>query len=177
MIGRRRPRISLCMIVRNEAQNLPGCLAPVHDLVDEIIVVDTGSTDRTPEIAREWGAQVFDFCWIDDFSAARNESLRHATGDYILWLDADDRLDSENVRRLESLLDSLTDSRRAYVFRTVCESRLRHRRGGRDYPPKIVPGSRPTPVAVSRSRTDHVQPGATRIRNTLVRRQHSASGL
>ncbi len=66
--------------------------------------------------------RVFDFCWTDDFSAARNESLRHARGDYILWLDADDRLDAENVRRLATLLESLCDERRAYVFRTVCDA-------------------------------------------------------
>ena len=67
------------MIVRNEEDNLPHCLESVQGLFDEIVVVDTGSTDRTKEIAREFGAKVFDFAWVDDFAAARNESLARAT--------------------------------------------------------------------------------------------------
>lgn len=85
-------RVSLCMIVKDEEEALPGCLESVRGLVDEIIVVDTGSKDRTPEIAKKYGAKVFSFRWINDFAAARNESLRHATGDYIFWLDVDDRV-------------------------------------------------------------------------------------
>lgn len=81
-----RMRVSLCMIARNEAHSLPTCVASVADLVDEIIVVDTGSADDTREVAGQMGAKVHDFDWIDDFAAARNESLRHATGDWILWL-------------------------------------------------------------------------------------------
>lgn len=87
-----RQRLSLCMIVKNEERHLPGCLASVRDLVDEIVVVDTGSSDRTIEIAESFGAKVYHFQWIDDFAAARNESLRHATGDWILYLDADERI-------------------------------------------------------------------------------------
>ena len=78
------------MIVRDEEENLPHCLESVRGLFDEIVVVDTGSVDRTKEIAREFGAKVFDFVWVDDFAAARNEALAHATGDYAFWLDADD---------------------------------------------------------------------------------------
>ena len=85
------------MIVRNEERFLPGCLESVRGLVDEIIVVDTGSTDRTAEIARSFGARVFDFEWRDDFSAARNESLRHAGSDWILYLDADERIDCGGI--------------------------------------------------------------------------------
>ncbi len=96
-------RLSLCMIVRNEAKNLPLCIHSVKSVMDEIIVVDTGSTDGTKEIARQLGADVFDFPWCDDFSAARNESIKHATGDYILWLDADDRVDTPEVRKLSLL--------------------------------------------------------------------------
>jgi tetratricopeptide (TPR) repeat protein len=91
------------MIVRNEEQNLPLCLKPIRSLVDEVIVVDTGSTDGTRRVAAECGARVFDFKWIDDFSAARNESLRHATGDWVLWLDGDDRLDAESQACLADL--------------------------------------------------------------------------
>ena len=68
-------KVSLTMIVKNEQENLPRCLASVEGIFDEIIVVDTGSADRAREIAREFGAKVFDFAWIDDFAAARNEAL------------------------------------------------------------------------------------------------------
>lgn len=86
-------KISLCMIVKDEQKWLPGCLESVRGFVDEIVVVDTGSSDQTVAIARSFGAEVFHYRWNDDFSQARNESLRHATGDWILFLDADERLD------------------------------------------------------------------------------------
>ncbi len=113
-------RVSLTMIVKNEEANLPDCLASVADLADEIIIVDTGSTDRTKEIAARYGACVFDFAWVDSFAAARNESLRHATRDYVLWMDADDRLDDENRDRLRTLLAGLTDSTVAFVMKCLC---------------------------------------------------------
>jgi tetratricopeptide (TPR) repeat protein len=115
------PRISLCLIVRNEAHQLEACLAPVVKLVDEVIVVDTGSTDATREVAARYATRVVPFSWCDDFSAARNESLRHATGDWIFWLDADDRIDAENLARLESLLKNL-DPRSVYFMDTICLS-------------------------------------------------------
>ncbi len=80
------------MIVRNESAGLPGTLAAARPWVDEIVVVDTGSTDGTREVARSHGARVVEWAWRDDFAAARNESLRHATGDWILVLDADEVL-------------------------------------------------------------------------------------
>ncbi|MBC7084270.1 MAG: glycosyltransferase [Firmicutes bacterium] len=86
-------QISLCMIVKNEEEFLPGCLDSVKGVVDEIIIVDTGSTDRTVEIARQYGAKVYHYEWNDDFAAARNESLKHATCGWILVLDADERLE------------------------------------------------------------------------------------
>ncbi|KEO84072.1 hypothetical protein EL26_06305 [Tumebacillus flagellatus] len=81
------------MIVKNEEKVLPRCLESVKGLVEEIIIVDTGSTDRTVEIAKQFGAKVYHFEWIHDFSAARNFSLQQATGDYILVLDADEYLE------------------------------------------------------------------------------------
>jgi tetratricopeptide (TPR) repeat protein len=87
-----RPSISLTMIVRDEAADLPACLASVRPLVDEMIVVDTGSRDGTREVARDHGASVFEFAWRDDFAAARNFALDQATTDWALWLDADEVL-------------------------------------------------------------------------------------
>jgi glycosyltransferase involved in cell wall biosynthesis len=84
--------LSLCMIVKNESQNLPRCLASAKPHVDEIIVVDTGSEDDTPEIARQWGAKVSDFPWCDDFAAARNFSLSQVSSQWVLVLDADEEL-------------------------------------------------------------------------------------
>lgn len=104
--------ISLCMIVKNEEDVLARCLECVRDIADEIIIVDTGSTDRTREIAVQYTQKVFDYPWRDDFAAARNESFSHATGDFILWLDADDVLreeDRENWKMLKATLDPSVD--------------------------------------------------------------------
>lgn len=84
--------ISLCMIVRDEEEVLARCLESVKDLVEEIVVVDTGSTDRTVQIAREYTPHALSFPWIDDFSAARNFAFSQGTSDYLMWLDADDVL-------------------------------------------------------------------------------------
>lgn len=96
--------VAVCMIVRNEAHHLKACLQSVQGVVDEIVVVDTGSQDQTKAIAQQCGARVFDFVWQDDFAAARNESLRHATSDWILYLDADERLRSEDKQLFLHLL-------------------------------------------------------------------------
>ena len=103
--------ISLCMIVRDEEQTLARCLDSVSSLADEIIVTDTGSTDRTREIAARYG-KVVDFVWCDDFSAARNFSFAQATQEFILWLDADDvieQADRERFAALKAGLDGTTD--------------------------------------------------------------------
>ncbi len=109
------------MIVRDEESNLAECLATVVDLVGEVVVVDTGSTDRTREVAARFGARVFEFPWVDDFAAARNESIAHATGEWIFWLDADDRLDEEDRRRLGALFGELGQGEAdAYVMKCLC---------------------------------------------------------
>ena len=105
--AQRTARVSLTMIVKNQRENLPSCLASVEGIFDEIIIVDTGSTDRTKEIAREFGAKVFDFEWVDSFAAAMNEALSHATGDYAFWLDADDEVEPAERVRLLTLLAGL----------------------------------------------------------------------
>jgi GT2 family glycosyltransferase/tetratricopeptide (TPR) repeat protein len=89
---RAQAKISLCMIVKNEERVLANCLKSARPFFHEIIVVDTGSTDRTKEIAREFGVKLIESTWPDSFAEARNESLKHATGDWIFWLDADDVL-------------------------------------------------------------------------------------
>lgn len=95
--------ISLCMIVKNEETCIDAALHSVRDLVSEMIVVDTGSTDRTPQIARELGARVFQFTWCDDFSAARNFSLSHAREKWILCFDADEIIDQFDIPKIRSL--------------------------------------------------------------------------
>jgi len=96
-------KISFCMIVKNEEEVLHECLSSVKDLVDEIIIVDTGSTDRTKEIAFEYTDKVYDFEWIDDFSAARNFAFSKATMDYIFYMDADDVLSEEDREKFKKL--------------------------------------------------------------------------
>lgn len=100
-----RPLLSLCMIVKNEQAALPRCLDSVRGLADEVIVVDTGSTDATPEIAARYGAKVvsFDFRTVD-FAAARNHALAQASGQWILVLDADERLTPDGVPLIRELI-------------------------------------------------------------------------
>lgn len=112
-----REGVSLCMIVRNEEHHLPDCLRSASDLFQDMVIVDTGSTDGTRAVAESFGARVFDFPWPDSFGAARNESLRHARGKWIMWLDADDRLDEENRGHLAAVLDNLGDERDAYAIK------------------------------------------------------------
>jgi tetratricopeptide (TPR) repeat protein len=111
------PRVSLCIIAKNEEHRLAKCLSSVADLVDEIVVVDTGSTDGTRQIAAQHGAQVVDFPWCDDFAAARNESIRHATGEWILWLDCDHWIDEDNRERLRNLIAGLPNENVAYLMK------------------------------------------------------------
>jgi glycosyltransferase involved in cell wall biosynthesis len=101
-----RPLITLAMIVRNEEQTLPRCLESVRGAVDEIIVVDTGSSDNTVAVAKHYGAEVYHVAWCDDFAAARNESLRHAHGEWILYLDADEQLTPESAATIRQLVAS-----------------------------------------------------------------------
>lgn len=99
--------ISLCMIVKNEADVLRRCLVSVADLMDEIIIVDTGSTDRTKEIAAEFTDKIYDYKWQDDFAAARNYAFSKASMDYIYSADADEVVDYFNHRRFAELKQAL----------------------------------------------------------------------
>jgi len=111
--------ISLCIITKNEEKWLEQCINSVRDIVDGIIIVDTGSTDKTKEIAKKFcdmrvssrtrsqlTAKIFDFKWIDDFSAARNESIRHATKDWILMLDADEVIEQDDLTKIQDAIEN-----------------------------------------------------------------------
>ena len=100
--------ISLCMIVKNEEKLLARCLNSVKHLVDEIIIIDTGSTDKTKDIAYTFTDKVYDFNWINDFSAARNFAFSKATKDYQLWLDADDILIDKDQKLFLELKETLS---------------------------------------------------------------------
>ena len=97
------PSLSLCMIVRNEEQHLARCLESVKKIASQLVIVDTGSTDGTVSIAKNFGAEVHPFEWCQDFSAARNASLAPATGSWILVLDADEWLAEPNAERVGEL--------------------------------------------------------------------------
>lgn len=104
--------LSLCMIVKDEELVLERCLNSCKNLFDEIIIVDTGSTDKTIEIAKEFTNKVYNFTWCYDFSKARNFSISKATKDYIMWLDADDIIEERELEKLIKLknnMDNIVD--------------------------------------------------------------------
>lgn len=104
----RNIKISQCMIVKNEEKNIERALSWGKDIVWEQIVVDTGSSDRTAELAGRMGARLFHFDWIDDFAAAKNYAIEQAEGDWIVFLDADEYLSEEDVKKLPSILEKLS---------------------------------------------------------------------
>jgi tetratricopeptide (TPR) repeat protein len=114
------PTLSVCLIVKNEEAHLARCLASVRALADEIVVVDTGSTDRTVDVAHSFGARLFDLVWPDDFSAARNFAIAQAGGDWILSIDADESIAARDHGRIRDLLarqdlDVIVASQRHYL--------------------------------------------------------------
>jgi GT2 family glycosyltransferase/Flp pilus assembly protein TadD/SAM-dependent methyltransferase len=110
--------ISLCMIVKNEERHLAECLMSARPLVDEMIVVDTGSTDRSKGIATAFGAKVFDMEWAEDFAAARNFSLVKANAKWVLILDADERIASSDLGTLRKMVARHKKSRTAFRLTT-----------------------------------------------------------
>ena len=116
----KQPRLSLCMIVKDEERFLPACLESVRGLVDELIIVDTGSSDKTKEIAQRFinkvGGKLLDFVWINDFSAARNESLKHATGDWILVLDADEVIAHRDHETIQNAISQAVKDKTTTAF-------------------------------------------------------------
>ncbi|PKM50477.1 MAG: glycosyl transferase [Firmicutes bacterium HGW-Firmicutes-7] len=106
--------ISLCMIVRDEEKVLDRCLSSIMDVLDEIIVIDTGSKDKTIEIAKNYKAKIYHFSWDNNFASARNFAFSKATKDYILWLDADDILYPKELEKLADLKQALNGDIDAY---------------------------------------------------------------
>lgn len=102
-------KISLCMIVKDEETNLDRCLKGISGFMDEIIIVDTGSSDRTKEIARRYTEHIYDFDWINDFSAARNYSISKAGNDYVLVLDSDEFVEAIDFREIKRLIGENPD--------------------------------------------------------------------
>ena len=100
--------ISLCMIVKNEEMHIARCLDSMADLVDEIIIVDTGSTDRTVEIVSDYTDKVYSYSWKDDFADARNASFSRAVMDYCMWMDADDILEASERDKFLQLKQTLS---------------------------------------------------------------------
>ncbi len=130
-----RPRLSAALIVRDEERFLDGCLRSLNGLVDEIVVVDTGSTDGTREIARAHGAELGEFPWCGDFAAARNAALARATGDWILYIDADERVVAGGRAALEPWLADPRVAALTVRFRSSAEvSRYREHRLFRNRP-------------------------------------------
>lgn len=114
---KKKVTLSLCLITRDEEKNIARCIGSVKDIVDEIVVVDTGSKDKTVEIAKSFGAKVIHAKWEDDFSKARNIAIENATGDWILFLDADEEIKKDDVDKIRPLLND--DAVEAYLFRFV----------------------------------------------------------
>ncbi|GBG07201.1 hypothetical protein PAT3040_01749 [Paenibacillus agaridevorans] len=107
--------LSVCMIVKDEQDVLERCLKSIQTLADEIIIVDTGSTDSTKEIALKYTPHVYNFKWVNDFSAARNESLRYATGKWVLVLDADEYINTEDIEQYRWFLQE-TEIKRDQIY-------------------------------------------------------------
>jgi glycosyltransferase involved in cell wall biosynthesis/predicted Zn-dependent protease len=114
----RQVTVSLCMIVKNETEHLARCLKSVKPVVDEIIVVDTGSTDHTPGIAKAFGAKVFSIEWQRDFAAARNHAIGRASGAFILIVDADEMLSCQDYEAFKNVIREAASSTAAYSIVT-----------------------------------------------------------
>lgn len=109
--------ISVCMIVKNEEQTIARCLDCACRFADEIVIADTGSQDKTKEICSHYTDKIFDFVWVDDFSAARNFAFSHGTMDYLMWLDADDVVLDADIAKILALKASLPPDTDAVMMR------------------------------------------------------------
>ncbi|MCX8052609.1 MAG: glycosyltransferase, partial [Armatimonadetes bacterium] len=173
-----KPLLSLCIIARDEEGFLPGCLESARDVVDEIVLVDTGSTDRTLEIARSFGADVYRFEWNDNYSDARNEAIKHARGDWILFLDADERLDQGSKSKLREAVEKPSADAYELVFYNYCGGPVSSLSTSRDTDEKTMPEGQPEIVhrvcRLHRNRPDYRYQG--RIHENVVPSIISAGG-
>lgn len=108
--------LSTCLIIKDEENKLEKCLKSIQSFSDEIIVVDTGSTDSSMEIAKQYTDRIYQVPWQNDFSIARDESYRHATMDYLLWFDADNYIDENNAEKMIRLKEHLTDENSVFLL-------------------------------------------------------------
>ena len=108
--------LSLCMIVKNEEKVIGRCLDSISDIVDEIIIVDTGSTDKTKSIVSQYTDKIYDFEWVNDFAKARNYSFSKATKEYVFWLDADDVVLEEDRKKLIKLKEGMDGTVDVYTM-------------------------------------------------------------
>lgn len=137
-----RPRLSVAMIVRNEQDVLAATIDSARSIADEILVLDTGSTDETPAIAEQLGASVSQSLWNDDFSEARNRLMDKATGDWVLWLDAGEWLTTESAGRLRAFLDGNADPSTVYLVMVEAPSADRASSNEQAAQPRLLPKHR-----------------------------------
>lgn len=110
--------ISLCVITKNEEKFLEQCLNSISSIIDEIIIVDTGSKDNTKDIAKKFNAKIYDFKWQNDFSKARNFSLQKATKEWILVLDADEKISNSDLNKIRKLIQNKQFIGYSFIQRT-----------------------------------------------------------
>ncbi len=169
--------LSVCLITRNEQSNLPRVLQSVAGVADQVIVVDTGSTDQTVSVARQHGATVSEFAWDDDFAAARNGALDRATGDWILWLNPDEELLPESrplVREAlacaealayQVVVQELRQPDRLDFFTEMFQTRLFRRRPELRFAGRVHPQFRPAVEEIARREGKQVYGSAIAVRH------------
>lgn len=146
-----RPTLSVAMIVRNAEQIVCNTLDSVRSIADEVVVCDTGSTDATVDVVTGRATKVLAFPWNDDFSAARNACLEHVTGDWVLWLDAGERLDPEDAAGLRAFVDAGPDRSKAFLLLVKVPPPNPHVAAEQIAQPRLVP-NRPGVVFAGRVR-------------------------
>lgn len=168
-------RLSVVLIAKNEEHNLPRAISSVTEVADEIVVVDTGSEDRTVDIAKEMGAKVFHFPWVDDFSAARNYAVDQASGDWILWLDADEALLPESVALIRPCVENkkalayyvlrrdLVDADKPELFTEMWQLRLFRNRPDMRFRGRCHPDFHPTANEIANAEGLTVEPSEIRL--------------
>jgi Tfp pilus assembly protein PilF len=152
------PSLSIVIIVKNEADSLAACLDSVHDIADEIVIGDTGSTDDTVSVARRYDAKVLNVPWRDDFAAARNAVLAKAAGDWLLHVDADEVVDPDGAKRIREIVDN--DGAGADAIEVVLANYSDDMRAWRWVP---LPPTSSTPSLMARGHAGYIAVGLLRL--------------